>query len=388
MDVKVRPEPRGKSNRVRLALLALTVALSIAAPASAANSDAVIATIPVPGEPFASISTHDGRILFVSISVIGGHGGVVVFRVTPKGLERIGFVALRTATAFGMALLADDSALLVADGDGVALVDAVAARSGVQTDPVYVDDGSGAGTIEVSATSDGRTAFASDENLAQVSVLRIARQPNGAPGAVGVGRIAVDRGPVGFAFSPDGATLYLASEIAIRAGTVADATGQLTRPCPAGTAIGTLTAIDVARATVVARLAAGCSPVRVVVTANGATVWVSVRGEDRVVAFDAAKIRSDPTHAFVTQAAVGSAPVGMALLAHDSLLAVANSNRFDTGSTASTVTVLQLGAAPSPHSSFATGSFPREFSVSPNGSVLFLTNYNSRTVEMIDVGRL
>jgi DNA-binding beta-propeller fold protein YncE len=220
----------------------------------------------------------------------------------------------------------------------------------------------------------------SDENLAQVTVLRIQRQPSGAPGAVGIGRIAVDRGPVGFAFSPDGATLYLASEIGVRSGASFDASGQLTRPCPAGTAIGTLTAIDVARATVVARLAAGCSPVRVVVTANGATVWMSVRGEDRVVAFDAAKIRTDPTHAFAAQAAVGSAPVGMALLADDSLLAVANSNRFDTGSTASTVTVLQLGATPSPRSSFATGSFPREFSVSPNGSTLFLTNYNSRTV--------
>ena len=386
MQLKVRPERDGKLSGVIRALLALAIAVASAAPASAANSDAVIATVSVPGSPFASVSTRDGSVLFVSVS--GAPSGVVVFRVTAKGLERIGFVGLRTPNAFGMALLGDESTLLVADGDGVALVDATAARSGAHTDPVYVDDDSGAGTIEVIATPDGRTAFASDENLAQVTVLRVQRQPSGAPGAVRIGRIAVDRGPVGFAFSPDGATLYLASEIGIRSGASLDASGQLTRTCPAGTAIGTLTAIDVARATVVAHLAAGCSPVRVVVTANGATVWVSVRGEDRVVAFDAAKIRTDPTHAFAAQAAVGSAPVGMALLAHDSLLAVANSNRFDTGSTASTVTVLQLGAAPSQRSSFATGSFPREFSVSPNGSTLFLTNYNSRTVQMIDVGRL
>lgn len=366
--------------------LALAVAVASVAPASAANVDAVIATVSVPGSPFASVSTHDGTVLFVSVS--GTPGGVVVFRVTPKGLDRIGFVAIRTGNAFGMALLADDSTLLVADNDGVALIDAAAARTGAQTDPVYVDDDKGAGSIEVIATPDGRTAFVSDENLAQVTVLRLQRQPNGAPGAVGIGRIAVDNGPVGFAFSPDSATLYLASEIGKAAGAILDASGQLTRKCPAGTAIGTLTAIDVAHATVIAHLAAGCSPVRVAVTANGATVWVSVRGEDRVVAFDAAKIRTDPTHAFVAQAAVGSAPVGMALLAHDSMLAVANSNRFDTGATASTVTVLQLGATPSPRSSFATGSFPREFSVSPNGAVLYLTNYNSRIVQMIDVGRL
>ncbi len=386
MQLKVRPERDGKLSAVIRALLALAIAVASAAPASAANSDAVIATVSVPGSPFASVSTRDGSVLFVSVS--GAPSGVVVFRVTAKGLERIGFVALRTANAFGMALLADDSTLLVADNDGVALIDAAAARTGAHADPVYVDDDKGAGAIEVVATPDGRTAFVSDENLAQVTVLRVQRQPGGAPGAVRVGRIPVDRGPVGFAFSPDGATLYLASEIGIRSGASLDASGQLTRTCPAGTAIGTLTAIDVARATVVAHLAAGCSPVRVVVTANGATVWVSVRGEDRVVAFDAAKIRADPTHAFAAQAGVGSAPVGMALLAHDSLLAVANSNRFDTGSTASTVTVLQLGATPSQRGSLATGSFPREFSVSPNGSTLFLTNYNSRTVQMIDVGRL
>jgi DNA-binding beta-propeller fold protein YncE len=371
---------------VRLALLVLSALLASVAPASAANVNAVIATVSVPGSPFASVSTHDGSVLFVSVS--GTAAGVVVFRVTPKALDRIGFVALRTGNAFGMALLADDSTLLVADNDGVALIDAKAARTGAHTDPVYVNDDKGAGSIEVAVTPDGRTAFVSDENLAQVTVLRLQRQPNGAPGAVGIGRIAVDRGPVGFAFSPDAATLYLASEIGIRAGASFDASGQLTRACPAGTAIGTLTAIDVAHATVVAHLAAGCSPVRVAVTANGATVWVSVRGEDRVIAFDAAKIRTDPTHAFVAQVAVGSAPVGMALLAHDSMLAVANSNRFDTGSTASTVTVLQLGATTSPRSSFATGSFPREFSVSPNGSTLFLTNFNSGTVQMIDVGRL
>jgi DNA-binding beta-propeller fold protein YncE len=386
VQLKVRPERDGKSSGVIRALLALAVAVTSAAPVSAANVDAVIATVSVPGSPFASVSTRDGSVLFVSVS--GAPSGVVVLRVTAKGLERIGFVGLRTPNAFGMALLADDSTLLVADGDGVALIDAAAARRGAHTDPVYVDDDKGAATIEVIATPDGRTAFASDENLAQVTVLRVQRQPGGAPGAVGIGRIAVDRGPVGFAFSPDATTLYVTSEIGIRAGATADATGQLTLPCGPGTAIGTLTAIDVARATVVARLAAGCSPVRVAVTANGSTVWVSARGDDRVIAFDAAKIRTDASHALIAQAHVGSAPVGIALLAHDTLLAVANSNRFDTGSTASTVTVLQLGTTPSQRSSFATGSFPREFSVSPDGSVLYLTNFNSRTVELIDVTRL
>lgn len=96
-----------------LPALAISIVIASAAPASAANVDAVIATVSVPGSPFASVSTHDGSVLFVSVS--GTPSGVVVFRVTARGLDRIGFVALRTANAFGMALLAGDSTLLVAD---------------------------------------------------------------------------------------------------------------------------------------------------------------------------------------------------------------------------------------------------------------------------------
>ena len=373
--------------RSMLAALAVAVTAASVAPASSAQVDAVIATIPVPGQPFASVSTHDGRVLFVSVS--GTPAGVVVFRVVPKGLERIGFVALRTRGAFGLALLADDSVLLVADGEGVALIDAAAATRGARSEPVYVDDDPRAGTIEVVATPDGRMAFAADENVARVSVLRVQRQPNGAPGAVRTGRIAVDHAPVGLALSPDGTTLYVAGEVAAGDGATPGASGDLARSCgPRRIPNGTLTAIDVARATVVARLASGCSPVRTVVTADGATVWVSVRGDDRVVAFDAAKIRSDPAHAFVAEAPVGPAPVGLALLAHDTLLVVANSNRFGPGAATSNATILKVGIPPAQRSTVATGAFPREFSLSPDGSVLYLTNFRSRTIELIDVSRL
>ncbi len=134
--------------------LALIVTAALAAPAFGADADAVIATVAVPGQPFASVSTHDGRVLFVSVS--GAEGGVVVFRVVPKGLARIGFVPVRTHSALGMSLLADDSVLLVADGNGVALIDAAAAAKGERTDAVYVDDGVSAGTTR-SARGAGRS---------------------------------------------------------------------------------------------------------------------------------------------------------------------------------------------------------------------------------------
>jgi len=375
------------------AFSALTIAVSLGLPvcASEASADAVVATVTVAGSPFATVSSHDGDTLFVSISRGNGgsNTGVVVLHRTGREFEKTGFVSLRTLGAFGMALTPDESTLLVADGEGVALIDAVAAKTAHAADPVYVVDGANAGAIEVVVTPDGGRAFVSDESRAQVSVIELKRQTNGDPGAVRTGQIAVDRGPVGLALSPDGATLYVTSELAPRGGATIDADADLNRPCAQrNVPRGTLTAIDVATQAVVARLVAGCSPVRVVVTADGTRAWVSVRGEDRIVAFDTSKILTDPAHAFVSQARVGSAPVGLALLAHDTLLAVSNSNRFDTTSQTSTVNVISLDGTFATRATFSTGMFPREFSVSPDSQTLYLTNFLSGTVQIVDIGRL
>lgn len=371
--------------------LAIAVLLGMPVGVSGAGADAVVATVSVGGSPFATVSSHDGGTLFVSISPGNGgsKAGVVVFRRTGRELEKTGFIALRTSGAYGMALTPDESTLLVADGEGVALIDVGATKSGRASEPVYVVDDSNAGAIEVAVTSDGRSAFVADEGRAAISVLELKRQANGLPGATRTGQIVVDRGPVGLAFSPDGLTLYVTSEIAPRGGASIDARGDLNRTCAQrNVPRGTLTAIDVAQRSVIARLVAGCSPVRVVVTADGTRAWVSVRGEDRVVAFDTAKILSDPANAFVSEAHVGSAPVGIALLSHDTLLAVSNSNRFDPNSRTSTVNVVRLDDAFATRTTFTTGSFPREFSVSPDGLTLFLTNFRSGTIQVVDVTRL
>jgi DNA-binding beta-propeller fold protein YncE len=354
-------------------------------------ADAVVATVNVPGAPFATISSHDGTVLYVSVSPVGPNtiAGVVVFRRIGGALERIGFVPLRTRAALGLALTPDDATLLVADNEGVALIDTAAAKSGHPSEPVYVVDDANAGAIEVSVTRDGRTAFVADENRASISILELKAQPNGAPGAVRTGQIAVDRAPAGLAMSADGATLYVASEVAARPIAVVDANGgELSRACERNAPNGTLSAIDVLQKTVIARVPAGCSPVRVAITADGHTAWLSVRGEDRVIGFDTVKLRTDPSHAFLSQAHMGSAPVGLALLNRDTLLAVANSNRFDPNSRTSTANVITLDGKLSLKTTFATGSFPREFSVSPDGLFLFLTNYRSGAVQVIDVSRL
>jgi DNA-binding beta-propeller fold protein YncE len=66
---------------------------------------------------------------------------------------------------------------------------------------------------------------------------------------------------------------------------------------------------DPARA-VRATVPAGCSPVRVVVSADGRTVWVTARESDDLLAFSAGSLLNDPSHALLAVVPVGEAPVG------------------------------------------------------------------------------
>ena len=120
---------------------------------------------------------------------------------------------------------------------------------------------------------------------------------------------------------------------------------------------GLLSIIDVGKATrgrgqdsILVSIASGCSPVRVVETADGKYIWVATRGLNlnlpgtqpgpgpgtsgyQVLAFDVSKLLSKSLND-VNDALVGfgdtggTAPVGLALFNNDQMLAVANSNRF------------------------------------------------------------
>lgn len=95
-----------------------------------------------------------------------------------------------------------------------------------------------------------------------------------------------------------------------------------------------MSVISVARAergeahAVVASVPADCSPVRVVVSADGSTVWVTARESDLLLAFSAARLIEDPAHALLAAVRVGEAPVGLALVDGGRWIVVAGSNRF------------------------------------------------------------
>jgi DNA-binding beta-propeller fold protein YncE len=96
---------------------------------------------------------------------------------------------------------------------------------------------------------------------------------------------------------------------------------------------------------------------------------------------------SDPEHALLRALpSGGSAPVGMRLFDQDHKLAVANSNRFaDADGTVAILDVANHPGAPSPSplKILTAGGFPRNIGISRDGRTLYLTNYRSRSLQVL-----
>lgn len=179
---------------------------------------------------------------------------------------------------------------------------------------------------------------------------------------------------------------------------------------------GLLAVIDVDMATkgmgqasVIRIIAAGCSPVRAVETADGQYLFVAARGKNRevggsgyqVLAFDVPTLVSNsPNDAFLGNGeSGGTAPVGMALFNNDTLLGVANSNRFYYNSEcvahpeecAANVAILDVTNPASPTiqqiisnpNNPNSPDFPRNVTVGPDDSTLYVPNANAKKLEVI-----
>jgi hypothetical protein len=192
---------------------------------------------------------------------------------------------------------------------------------------------------------------------------------------------------------------------------------------------GLLTVIDVnkarrgmGQASIVTIIAAGCSPVRAVETTNGQYVFVATRGKNtllplpaesgasgyQVLAFNRAMLVSHtPNNALIGYGDThGTGPVGMALFGtQDSLLAVANGNRYykvtghpnkispdcrnrNLPPCTANVAIMDVSnpAAPTVTQTVRASSidsFPRDVTVGPDGSTLYVPNADARMLEVI-----
>jgi DNA-binding beta-propeller fold protein YncE len=335
------------------------------------------AMVSVPGNPFGVAVTPDGKWAFVAVG-----SSIEVLRTGPA------LAPVKVATIpvpgnpLGETLTRDGRYLLAASGSGAVVVSvARAEQGGADAALGTLSDPTNGGAIEVAVSADGDYAFVSQEGSAQVSVFNLHRALTQGFGPADLtGTIQLGIAPVGLAVSPDGRWLYATSEVA---------------PRNIRSNQGTLTVISVTRAeadpaaAVVATVAAGCNPVRVITSADGREVWVTARASDDLLCFSAAALRADPARALVAIVRVGEAPVGLMLVRNGSLIVVADSNRFQAAGATADLTVVSTAAALAGRQAVVgdirAGQFPREMALAPDGEDLLVTNFGSGQLEAVNV---
>ena len=367
------------------------------------------------GSPFRALPLPSGDVL---VSVTAATSGIVVFSPAATGglqLSCFNFVRPQFvqdgASDFGMNLLPNGLGLAATLGVDGAIFYNLSTLETCNSTGVQVSQGAvsaNEGSFDVVVTPDGKYAFVANEyglasGAATQGNLGVVALQYDAAGIVNggtlVGQISTGGQAIaGVTISPDGSRLYVTSEIAGSSSNAAGASNPiLTRSScvqqagSAATANGLLSVIDVAKAeaspssaAIIATVNAGCSPVRAVETADLSTLWVAARGDNRVLAFSTGMLEANPGSALLGYADTGgTAPVGLRLFDNGKLLAVANSNRFNTGTANATVLSVAMPASVSVVRTVATGTFPREISVGSDGLTLYLTDYSSQSFQVI-----
>lgn len=364
-----------------------------------------VSFVSLPGHPFSTIASKDGCWLFVSLTSSNpkSANGVAMLR---RGDGRITLqkVFPVEASPTGMVITHDGKLLIVADDDYVVFMDVQRMTSG-RGDPIlgYMNDSKSSGRVYANVTADDKFLFVSDENTETISVINLEKaRAEGFKETAKVGTIPVGDAPIALTFSPDGKWLYTTSQlapkslnwpIACKPEGADPATAKEKYPQ------GAIIVVDVIRAqtdpahSIVANIPAGCSPVRMAISPSGERVYVTARNSNSLLAFDTNAMRSDSEHAQVGKVPVGSSPVGVAVVNDGKWVLVTNSNRFAGDQTArQTLTVIDAARVAEGQAalmgSVPAGIFPREFGQSPDRKTLFVANYNSSELEVIDLNRL
>ncbi|HEY6349188.1 MAG TPA: YncE family protein [Candidatus Angelobacter sp.] len=361
-----------------------------------------IGYVSLPGRPFGIAVTKDGCHLLVAVMGKGrvSSSGIAVLRRSQGKTTVEKFFSLEGG-ATDIVLTHDQKMLIVAGGQDVAFMD-VERMLSQKGDPVlgYLKDAGALGSINVNVTRDDKFLFISDEGSESIRVIDLekARSRKFSSDAL-IGKIPVGIAPIALVFSPDEKLLYNTAEMS------QPSLGWDRKCKPEGNANGgqsslpegAVIVVDVEKAktdpehSVLKWLAAGCSPVRAAVSPGGDFLYVTARASDAVLVYATAKMLSDPGHALVATVPTGKAPVGITLADGGRKLLVANSNRFG-GSGNQTVTVIDATKVSSGQAAvlgtIPAQSFPREFASSPDGKTIFLSNFSSSSLEVIDITRV
>jgi DNA-binding beta-propeller fold protein YncE len=370
-------------------------------PHDASASALRVPAAPLGGHPAAAVSSG-GDVVFVSLRGwgAGDRDGIEVLRREPDALRSLGTIPVPSSPA-GLAISPDGRVLLAAMDDGVAVLDAVRAAA---ADPSsvrgVVPTGSGAGTAQLAIAGD-RYVLTADEAAGHVSVLDLRRMEAGDFGpSVQVATIDVDMGPAGLAVSPDGRYAYVVSQVQrpVLSLGPSDLVYGLVTYVGVPRRAGTLSVIDARRieldpaSAVVARVPAGCGPVRVAAAPDGRTVWVTARRSNELLAFRADQVRSGRSAEPVARVPVSAAPQALRLVRDGRFALVAGSDRSLDAVSAQPVDVVDTAAAlagrPALRSTVVVGGMPRDIDVSADQQTAYVADTGTSTLSSVDLADL
>jgi YVTN family beta-propeller protein len=353
--------------------------------------------VALPGHPFMALATPDGCWIFVSmqqgkpplqpgVAVIQRmHGNVTMERVIPLG------------DAVGMVLSHDGKMLMATNGDYVDFLDVDRLKSG-EGDPKLGRIYGGAGSKEdnVNVTTDDRFLFVSDHAIPKetATVYRLdAARKAAFKGDFKIGSIHVGREVLAIVFPRDERYVYIVAE---QAGSDTTWSAACPQNPPTKKAVeGVVSVIDVQRAktdpgnSIVARIKAGCVPTRLQVSPEGDRLYVTARADDTLVVLDTTKFLTDPEHAKIATVPVGKSPTGVSLMDGGKKIIVTN---IGTSEEQQSLTVIDAArvtsGAAAVMGTIPVGSGPRDASLTNDGRTLFVPNFNSSTLRVIDIARL
>lgn len=386
-------------------LLALALALGVSGHAQTVDCNAPVAgkqiTVALPGHPFKVATTPDGCWVFAAM--LGAEpgravGGLAVLKRLNGKLEVVRTVEQQGGMG-GLVLTHDRKVLVATSGNGVVVMDVERLLGKGKDDPVSasIDDGQRSSAIYANVTPDDKLLFVSNESSASITVIDMAKARSAKTAAQAIiGKIPTGNAPIGLAFSPDGRWLYTTSQYALPAW----GWPQVCEPefVPPGRPVnkgpeGAVIVVDVARAAtdpaqaVAARVPAGCVPVRLALSPNGDRAYVTARKSNAVMVFDT------ESRKIIGTVPVGTAPVPVAVVDGGKKVIAGNSNRFGTdGDPRQTLTVLDAGkislGADAVIGTITCGVFPRDLVTSPDGKTLFVANYMSNSLQVMNVANL
>jgi DNA-binding beta-propeller fold protein YncE/tRNA A-37 threonylcarbamoyl transferase component Bud32 len=329
------------------------------------------------GSPFGVAVTPDGRYSFVALG-----NEIAVLSNAGSGLAPVtAAVVPAPGAAKTVALAGNGQYLLAVAGSGAYVISVPRAENG---------DGSGAvlGTLagpagnpanEVSVSPGGEFAFITFQNHGDVAVFDLPAAIAGGFGRAGFrGLVTLGAGaePQGMASSPGGRWLYVTSE---------SQDGRLY-------VINMREAETDPRHAVRSSAATGCAAARVIVSADGANVWVTDRDSNALVAFSAAKLLTNPAQSLVARVRVGQTPIGLSFVNGGKAIMVADANTHgvpgaDNLALVSSALALE-GGKDALRGFISTGRVPRQLVVEPGGKTLLVTDYGSGQLQAIDTGSL